>query len=76
MWAFFIDNNSAGVFLKAAEIPMGTILAELFWHSHAAKFIQNILHERKSYLVTFGYTFRFIDIYYLCCFDIVPGNSK
>jgi hypothetical protein len=45
---------------------MGTdcapLLVELFLYSYEAKFIQRLLHEKKTYLVlTFNSTFRYID---------------
>jgi hypothetical protein len=69
MLEFLIDNIfvvvGGQVFQQSVGIPMGTNcapLADLFLYSSEAEFIQKLLHEKKkSLVVAFNSTFRYID---------------
>ena len=70
MLDFFIDNIFAmfggRVFQQKVGIPMATncapLLADLFFYSYEADFIQGILKKNEMKLTrSFNFTFRYID---------------
>jgi hypothetical protein len=70
MLEFLIDNICAmfggRVFQQTVEIPMSTncvpLLADLFFYSYEADFIQGLLKKSEKKLPrSFNFTFRYID---------------
>jgi hypothetical protein len=70
MLEFLIDNIfvifSGRVFQQTVGIPMGTscapLLADLFYYSYEADFIQGLLNKNEKKLAqSFNFTFRYID---------------
>jgi hypothetical protein len=70
MLEFFIDNIyvvvGRQVFQQSVGIPMGMncapLLEDLYLYSYEAEFFQKLLYEKKkSRIVAFNSTFRYID---------------
>jgi hypothetical protein len=70
MLRFLINNTFVvfgnKIFQQTVGIPMGTncapLLADFFFYSYEAEFIQKLIHEKnKPLTVFFNSTFRYID---------------